>query len=487
MTSVVFRPRIGGWVIHAVLVTIACYVGLRLVLRDTSVPDYPLGYAALVGGGVLLWNLLVHHRKLGLEVDALGVVDVAAGVRMRWDAVTRIRLDVERITVPKATILARVATLEAGDVSIRFADLGPGRPTRAGAILNLETAALVLAIATARTRASALFPDGWTSPPEGAAPPPPLPAARLRASNLAGVGALVFKVGPKLAALVAKGLKSIKLGSVAVTLAAYSLIWSWQFAVGLVGMILVHECGHAFAMWRSGVPVKGIYFIPFFGGAAVSQGIARTRGKAAYIAINGPIWGTVLALGCFAAFAAGDGQRPFLGTLAAWGALINLFNLLPIFPLDGGRIFASLAHGAKRGIPVVAAMLVLGAAVAYLAQLELLLIVGMLGVVELTGRLGATTYGPALALVGAPLGADEHEHFARHVAFVEPGRDGPAQLEQRRQLYLHRKAEAEQTPMSPRQSGIVLVGYAAVIGVLVAILFLTANIAGSGNPLDLLR
>jgi Zn-dependent protease len=70
----------------------------------------------------------------------------------------------------------------------------------------------------------------------------------------------------------------------------------------------------------------------------------------------------VLALGCLTAFAIGDGARPFLGTLAAWGAFINLFNLLPLFPLDGGRLIASLAHASRKGVPIVAASLVLGGA-----------------------------------------------------------------------------------------------------------------------------
>jgi membrane-associated protease RseP (regulator of RpoE activity) len=240
-------------------------------------------------------------------------------------------------------------------------------------------------------------------------------------------------------------------------------------------------------MWRSGVPVKGIYFIPFFGGAAVSKGVAKTRARAAYIAINGPIWGTLLALGCFAAFALGDGERRFLGTLAAWGAFINLFNLLPIFPLDGGRLVASLAHASRKGVPIVAASLVLGGVVAYLAQLELLVVIGIVGLLELGERLAAATYGPALALLARPLSATDHEHFAHHTAFVELERDTPARREVREQLFTRRKAEAEQTPMTLAQAVVVLAGYVALVGVLVAVLYLTADIAGSGSPLDFLR
>jgi Zn-dependent protease len=314
-----------------------------------------------------------------------------------------------------------------------------------------------------------------------------VPSARFDARRAGGLGAIAVKAGPKLLASVGKLAKLIKLGTVAFAVGTYALIWSWQFGLSLVGMVLVHECGHAYAMWRSGVPVKGIYIIPFFGGAAVSRGVAKTRARSAYIAINGPIWGTALAGGCFALYALGDGAHPLLGALAAWGALINLFNLLPIFPLDGGRIVASLAYTSRRGVPIVAASLALGAAVAYFANFQLLMLVTLLGVMELAGRAGGAILAPVRDLAARELSVDDHEHFARHVAFVERERDAPDKRELRRAAFARNQAEAEQTPMSARQAAAVLAGYFAVAGALVAILLLTASIAGTGNPLELLK
>lgn len=480
MMDVIFRPRLAQYVLGAVIVTMVTYF-VFLFLGSKSMPDYPFGFAAVIGGGNLLWNLVTKARKHGVRADATGVTDLHSQLVLCWDEIDAIRLDIEQVKLSNGAFVMRVATLAASDRKLRFADLGPGRPPRVGDIVNIETAAVLLAVAAARTKASALFPPGWSEPPK---PEPVSTPKRFELKKIGGLGAMGFKLVPKIGAVAIKLVKSIKLGSVAIAVGAYSLIWSPQFALALVGMILVHECGHVFAMWRSGVHVRGIYFIPFFGGAAVSKGIAKTRANAAYIAVNGPIWGTILALGCFAAFAITE--RPFLGTLAAWGALINLFNLLPIFPLDGGRIVASLAHASRRGAPIVAATLVFGAVVAYFAKLELLVLVGFLGLLEFGGRLTAVTYGSAFALHERPLAADDHEHFARHVAYVELERDAPSKAEERRQAFSLRKAEAEQTPMSLRQGAIVLAGYALVVGVLIAILVLTANIAGSGDPLRFL-
>jgi Zn-dependent protease len=488
MTEVVFRPRIAAWVSGAVVMTLVSYAILLVVGRD-FLPDYPFGIAALIGGANLGWNLIVHGRKHALRADAAGITDVDRGVTLAWPEIAAIRLEVIQVRAPgpagkAGPYTARIATLEGAGGVIRFGDLGPGRPGRIADVVNLPSAALLLAVITARTGATALYPADWTA---AAAASAPAPAPGFDARQAGGVGVLAVKAGPKLLAIVGKLAKLVKLGSVALAVGTYALIWSWQFGVALVGMVLVHECGHAYAMWRSGVPVKGIYIIPFFGGAAVSRGIARTRARTAYIAINGPIWGTALAAGCFALYALGDGAHPLLGALAAWGALINLFNLLPIFPLDGGRIVASLAHASRRGLPVVAASLALGAGVAYVANLQLLMLVTLLGLLEFAGRAGGAILAPVLALAARDVSVDDHEHFARHVAFVERERDAPDKLEARRQLFARAKAEAEQTPMTARQGAAVLAGYLAVVGALVAILVLTASIAGTGNPLDLLK
>ena len=272
------------------------------------------------------------------------------------------------------------------------------------------------------------------------------------------------------------------------TVGAYSLIFSWEFAVALVLMIGVHECGHVYAMWRCGLKVKGIYFIPFVGGVAVSKGMAKTRWNNAYIALAGPVWGAALAVACAAAYRLTGERWPFLGAMAAWGALINLFNLLPILPLDGGRVLASVAYSSSRGIGAVATFgsLVLGGTLAYLAQLELLVLMVILGLFEYGGHLAALPMRPALALIGdRPLGPQEHEQFARLVS--APTASADKQAERRRARFVVQRQEAGQDPMTVGQSALVLVGALALAGILVAIIWMLDSIPGAGTPLEFLQ
>lgn len=87
--------------------------------------------------------------------------------------------------------------------------------------------------------------------------------------------------------------------------------------------------------------VKGIYFIPFFGAAAVADGEFPSPKDEACIAIMGPIWGLILAGFIFLIYEYTG--NAFFGASAGWMAMMNLFNLLPISPLDGGRIMKSVA------------------------------------------------------------------------------------------------------------------------------------------------
>jgi Zn-dependent protease len=478
----VFRPRLGQYVRSAIFMTVVVYAVFLFLGPSIRMPPYPFAFAAALGGASLIYNLVGDRAKHGIRVDANGLVDIHSRVVIEWAQITAIKLDVEPLTFPKGQLLARIATIEAGDKSIRFGDLGAYTLPRVGSVVNLEAAGVLLAIVAARTKAQALFPPAWNTAPAAAEPPL---VTKVALQNLGGVAAFAVKVGPKLVGIVTKLVKSIKLGTVAFAIGAYSLIWSWQFGVALVVMVIVHECGHVFAMWRSGVQVKGIYFIPFFGGVAVGKGVAKTRAAAAYIAINGPIWGMLLAFACLAGF--GLTHEPLFAALAAWGAILNLFNLLPIFPLDGGRIVASLVNASPRGVPIVVASLALGIGVAYFAKLELLALIGLIGLFELSGRITAATYASSLAMLGRDLSPDDHEAFTRHVALVEQGRDATTATEARKQTFAHLRAEAMQTPMTLRQGMTTLAGYLVVVGLLIALLLVTSRILGPGNPLELLR
>jgi Zn-dependent protease len=144
-----------------------------------------------------------------------------------------------------------------------------------------------------------------------------------------------------------------------VSFAVYSLWFkSWQFGLGFVLLILVHELGHVVEARRQGVPVTLPTFIPFLGAfVTVRQGgIAPWR--SALISLAGPFVG---GLGAAAVWAAGSAQNTtWLVVLANIGFLLNAFNLLPIGFLDGGTVFRSISMSRRgwiryeHGIPVEA-------------------------------------------------------------------------------------------------------------------------------------
>jgi Zn-dependent protease len=178
---------------------------------------------------------------------------------------------------------------------------------------------------------------------------------KLRAGLFALAGKFGAKVVPVLAKL-AKGLKVGKVGLAGASLASYAYMFTWEFAAMIMFMLFVHESGHIWAMKRCGVKTKGIYFLPFVGGAAVADDEFPSRGAEVFIAIMGPIWGFALALLTGLVYIVTE--NPLFAAAAGWMAMVNLFNLLPINPLDGGRIMKSIAYSVHSRVGLV--FLVLG-------------------------------------------------------------------------------------------------------------------------------
>ena len=125
-----------------------------------------------------------------------------------------------------------------------------------------------------------------------------------------------------------------------VSVAAYAWIWGWKFAAGFAVLnLLIHELGHVQELRRQGVPASAPLFIPFMGGRRMKR-MPEDAWREARVALAGPILGSLGAAGVWAASVALDSD--FLRALAFTGFFLNLFNLLPITPLDGGRAVAAL-------------------------------------------------------------------------------------------------------------------------------------------------
>jgi Zn-dependent protease len=129
-------------------------------------------------------------------------------------------------------------------------------------------------------------------------------------------------------------------GSMLVSIAAYALLWGWKFAVGIVLLLLVHEMGHVFELRRQGVPASAPLFIPFLGAFVGMKQLPDNAWKEAQVALAGPILGSLGAAVVWG-YAESSGSELMMA-LAFTGFFLNLFNLLPIVPLDGGRAVAAL-------------------------------------------------------------------------------------------------------------------------------------------------
>jgi len=123
---------------------------------------------------------------------------------------------------------------------------------------------------------------------------------------------------------------------------AYWALFGWKFAAGLVVSIYIHEMGHVAALRRFGIPASAPMFIPGFGALVRLKQNPRTAVEDARVGLAGPWWGLGAALVAGGVYWATS--APIWAAIARTGAWINLFNLLPIAPLDGGRGFHALSR-----------------------------------------------------------------------------------------------------------------------------------------------
>src|SRR3954452_21042617 len=211
----------------------------------------------------------------------------------------------------------------------------------------------------------------------GTAPAPaPEPQSPLRRAGgaIAAALALIASLAGKLKAVLLL-LPKLKLlttsGSMLVSIGAYALIWGWQFAVGFVLLLFVHEMGHVIQLKREGVPASAPMFIPFLGAVVGMKRLPDDAAAEARVGLAGPVLGSLACLIPLALYGA-TGNHLFQA-LAFTGFFLNLFKLVPVLPLDGGRAMAALSpwmwlagFGLLLGVgiafpnPIVILILVLG-------------------------------------------------------------------------------------------------------------------------------
>jgi Zn-dependent protease len=129
--------------------------------------------------------------------------------------------------------------------------------------------------------------------------------------------------------------------SMLVSIGAYALIWGWPFAVGFVLLLLLHELGHVIQLRREGVEASAPMFIPFLGAVIAARSMGDDAAAEARVGLAGPVLGSIATLVPLGIWLVTGNE--FWQALAFVGFFLNLFNLLPVLPLDGGRAMAALS------------------------------------------------------------------------------------------------------------------------------------------------
>lgn len=144
-------------------------------------------------------------------------------------------------------------------------------------------------------------------------------------------------------------------GTMIISMAAYAMLYGWQYAAGFVLLLFFHEMGHYIAARQRGLEVGAPTFIPFVGAWIQLKKLPHDVHTEAYVGIAGSLVGTLASVACYG-LARGSGNSLLLA-LAYSGFMINLFNMIPISPLDGGRITAIISPKVwLLGAPLLAAL-----------------------------------------------------------------------------------------------------------------------------------
>ena len=166
--------------------------------------------------------------------------------------------------------------------------------------------------------------------------------------------------------------------SMIVSIGAYALLFPVWFAVGFVVLIWIHEMGHVIQLKREGISASAPMFIPFLGAFVALKQMPKNALSEARVGLAGPVLGSLGAFGAWGIYELT--QQPLFLGLAYVGFFLNLFNLLPILPLDGGRAIGALS-------PVFWIVGIVGlVALLFVQPNPILIFIGILGGMELWRR-----------------------------------------------------------------------------------------------------
>ena len=240
-------------------------------------------------------------------------------------------------------LTARVALTEALSLWRRCLELLPPGSMQARVITEKIQA---LSARVDRGEGAALEPAG-AGPDEGKAARREDGRLKKGAAGLGALGLLVWKFKAIFVLVLTKGkllllglTKGSTLFTMLLSLGVYWTLWGWKFALGIVLSIYVHEMGHVAALRKFGISAGAPAFIPGIGAVVRMNQYPANAVEDARVGLAGPLWGLGAAIGCYLGFLVTG--IPILAALARVGAWINLFNLLPVVPLDGGRGFRAM-------------------------------------------------------------------------------------------------------------------------------------------------
>lgn len=189
-----------------------------------------------------------------------------------------------------------------------------------------------------------IISENGSGPQQG----PPNRKKKIGTSSAFGIGAVLLFLATKGKAILYALFSLLKyskfLGSgvsMFIMIWVYSLHYGWAYAVGIVLMIAIHEFGHLVFAKAVGMPVSLPFFVPFLGAFISMKEPPKNAWQEAVVAVGGPFFGLVAALVAF--YWGMAEQNGLVLAIAYFSFFITLFNMIPISPLDGGRIVTALS------------------------------------------------------------------------------------------------------------------------------------------------